>query len=189
VSAALFLSKKGSSFDQPARGKKSQTIHLRNTTGSKRFMARGSAAVAISIPLVAEDQIVKTIKPRRSSVNQMQHIFFDDGYDIDEIHVLGQNNLLDKMKDYVNKEYVKRTKGMGRLKLKKFWKNVRGKELNEEEEKNKLRQKFILEHLDPSQREMFETELLEVELDDEEAEGNDPKFEIIQKLSILNTGS
>jgi hypothetical protein len=188
MSAAELLSKNGS-FAEPIRTKKSQTIHLRNSTGSKRFMARGSATTAITVPLVAQDQIVKTMKPRRSSVNQMQQIFFDDDFDIDEIHVLGQNNLLDQMKDYVNTEYLKRTKGMGRLKLKKFWKKVRGKELNEEEEKNKLRQKFILEHLDPSQREMFEKELLEVQLDDEEAEGNDPKFEIIQKLSILNTGS
>jgi phospholipase D1/2 len=76
-----------------------------------------------------------------------------------------------------------------RLKIKKIWKKVRGKELNEEKEKDELRKKFILEHLNSEQRDLFEKELLEAELDEEDDGENDPKFEIVQKLDNKNKGT
>ena len=160
----------------------------RNTAagGSKRYIARGSAVTTISIPLVAEETMRKQTKRRKSSFEIRENVFFDDAVNIDDMHVMGQNDLLEKMKNYVNKEYLKRSKGIGRLQFKKLWKKVRGKELNEEYEKNRIRQKFIYEHLTPQQRSMFEEELLEAELDDDT---NSPMFEIVPRFATKNLGT
>ena len=139
---------------------------------------------------MAKEQIEKQIKPRRSSVTYKQDVMLED-VDIDEFHCGGDNVLLDQMKDYVNKEYAKRLKGIGRLKFKKFWKKVRGKDFNEEKEKEHLREKFILEHLSSEQKKLFSQELLEAKLDEEDAdaEENNPKFEIIPRLAAGSKGT
>lgn len=170
------------------RPKNAKTMHLRNTTGSKKFLPRKSAAASITAPLMSEEIMKKHIKARRSSVTQAQQIFFED-VDIDDIHVIGANDILEKMKEYVNSEYLKRSKGIGRLKFKKLWKKVRGKELNEEKEKNELRKKFILEHLNEDQREMFAQELMEADIDDDDDMENNPKFEICPRLASKNQGT
>ena len=160
---------------------------MRRTTDSKRFIARGSAAMTSATPLFAEEAIVKVNKRRRSSFNTKDSMLFDDEVDLNDMHVMGSNDILEQMKIYVDQEYKKQTKGIGRLKFKKLWKKVRGKELNEEYEKNRLRQRFIYEHLDPVQREMFEEELLEVDLDREN--DTDPMLEIVTKIAIKNQGT
>lgn len=168
---------------------KSKSLALRHTTGSKKWMPRNSAASSIGAPLMSEETIKNHSKPRRSSVVASQLALFED-VDIDEIHLGGgDNDMIEKMKDYVNREYMKRSKGMGRLKIKKIWKKVRGKDLNEEKERNEIRKKFILEHLNAEQKMLFEKELLEAALDDDDIEGNDPKFEIAPKLGFKSAGT
>lgn len=180
---------KKDSFIRDARPNvKSKTLALRNTTGSKRFLPRNSAASTIAVPLMSEEVIKKAVRGRRSSLKSIAQPHFED-INIDDIHVGGNNDLLEKMKDYVQKEYLKRSKGIGRLKIKKFWKTIRGKELNEEKEKNELRKKFILEHLNEEQREMFSQELMEVNIDDDDDAENDPKFEICPRLASKNQGT
>ena len=93
------------------------------------------------------------------------------------------------MKEFVNAEYLKRSKRFGRLRIKKIWKKVRGKELNEEKEKDQLRKKFILEHLTDEQRKLFSEELMEANIDDEDDTENNPKFEIVPRMDATNKGT
>jgi hypothetical protein len=92
---------------------KARTLALRNTTNSKKYTARNSAASQLAAPLISEEIMKRQVKPRRSSVTQSTLQYFEE-IDIDEIHVEGNNDMIDKMKEYVNREYMKRSKGIGR---------------------------------------------------------------------------
>jgi len=161
----------------------------RNTYGKapKKFTARGSAVTITSMALMVDEPVNSPRKRRRSSFKKREEVFFEDDFNVDDIHVMGENDVLDKMKEYVDREFNKARKGISRLRVKRFWKKVRGKQLNEEQEKNRLRQKFIYENLDPEQREMFEKELLEIDFKEEDDSA--PKFEIVPKVAGRNQGT
>ena len=125
---------------------------------------------------------------RRNSITIKQEYFFED-FNIDEFHWERNNDLVEKMKEFVNAEYLKRSKRFGRLRIKKIWKKVRGKVLNEEKTKDQLRKKFILEHLTDEQRKLLSEELMEANIDDENDTENNPKFEIVPRMDATNKGT
>lgn len=155
----------------------------------KKYAARGSAITTNTFNNMLDESQQPKRRRRRSTLgNRDKKTWdFEDQFNLDDIHVMGSNDILERMKEYVNHEFEKAHKGMSKLRLKRYWKKVRGKQLNEEQEKNRLRQKFILEHLHGEQRKMFEKELLEETLvnDDDSA----PKFEMVTHIANKNRGT
>ena len=151
---------------------------MRRTVNSKGRNPRKSAMQTFAAPLVSKE-IIDRISIKRSSYSIKNEQILDEEVNIEEYHVGNNDELLQAMREYVNKEYERRV-NRGRLRLKKMWKRVRGKDLDIEKEKNEIRQKFILEHLNPEQKRLFAQELLEAKLDEDElnAEINNPKFQI-----------
>ena len=54
---------------------------------------------------------------------------------------------VEEMNKFVEEEYDRLTKGIGFLRLKKVWKDIRNKKLNETKEKHLIRYKYILDKL------------------------------------------
>lgn len=168
---------------------KSSTLHVKSAKSKKSLKHRMSAAHTITPSLMSKEEVKRVIE-RRSSFSKEQKPVIED-IDINEFHCGGNNDLIEKMNKFVEEQWAKRTKGVGRIRLKRLWKRARGKELDEEQEKEMLRRQFILEHISEEQKELFLEELKEMEHeeDDNDAEANNPKFEIIPRILGANQGT
>ena len=100
---------------------KANTVFSKSGDGNKRYAQRNSALSTLAVPLIANEIIERDRRSRRRSINIKQESFFED-FNIDEFHCEGNNDLVEQMKEFVNSEYLKRSKRFGRLRIKKIWK-------------------------------------------------------------------
>jgi hypothetical protein len=92
-----------------------------------KFAARGSAVTTSSFKnMIDESQQPKRMR-RRSTLGNRQKKFwdFEDQVNLDDIHVMGSNDILERMKKYVNHEYEKARKGISKLRLKRYWSSLK----------------------------------------------------------------
>lgn len=178
------------SFTKALDTQKSPLSSRKTTTTTKKNIYRKSQISTTSNPLMSREIMEKQINTKRSSFSYQAETFLEDDFTIDQFHAEGYDDLLKTMNDYVDREYERKLH-RPRLRLKKYWKKVRGKELNEQKEKEEIRKKFILEHLTEEQRKLFAEELNEAKVDEDEdnAEANNPKFEIIPMMVTESQGT
>lgn len=91
------------------------------------------------------------------------------------------------MREYTEQELGKTA---GRTKFKKFLKNMVGKEVNEDKEKQKLMEKFIKKNLSKEQRKLMKEEIREANKRRQENEKDgDPMFDITKGFLAQKIGS